>query len=130
MKWSLLGRTAALVTGAVTAAVLIGAAPASADITVDSAVCLNGASATLVNHLKPFPSATLLEWTAVLPQPYCNQANAQLRLTDDYQNHSVPVALHGTYTVSGLSVTTFWHVKVFTSQGGKDLAWVSVTISH
>jgi hypothetical protein len=130
MRWSLVGRTAAVVTGAVTAAVLVGAAPASADIIVDSAVCLNGASATMVVHPKPFPQAAQLEWTAVLPQPYCRQANAQLLLTNDSQHYAVQVSLHGTDTVTGPIGTTLWKVKVQTSQGGTDLASVWVTITR
>jgi hypothetical protein len=66
----------------------------------------------------------------VLPQPYCRQANAQLLLTNDSQHYAVQVPLHDTYTVTGPIGTTLWKVKVQTSQGGKDLASVWVTLTR
>lgn len=130
MRWSRIGRTAGVVTVAVTASVLVGAAPANADITVDSAVCLNGASATLVVHPKSVPSVAQLDWTAVLPQPYCRQANAQLVLTNDsLHNVAVQVPTQDTYTVTAPRGTSLWRLRLRTSLGQKDLASVWVTLT-
>ena len=78
MHWSKLSRAAGVVALAVTVAALVGAQPANADITVDSAVCLNLATGSLTSTnpviIQEGVPATV-EWHSTINWQYCSAAN-------------------------------------------------------
>ena len=129
MQRSHVSRAAAVVAAAVVAGVLAAPQPANADITVDSAVCLNNASGTLTSPSPFIPPAVgfdefpLLRWRATIQTTYCSQANASLRLvyggklSNPLQNPGSGLALN-----AGLYV-----LQVDTLLGSKDLASIRVT---
>ena len=127
MRWSRWSKAAVLLVPVVVA-VLVGAQPASADITVDSAICLHQATGTLTSERPVIlpDDDPVLEWTTANVQTmYCRGANAVLKLVLDNQDASVPLPAAGSADVffPGL-----WKLRLRTSLGQKDLAWITVTI--
>src|SRR4051794_456379 len=91
-------RAAGVTAAAVVAAALVGAQPAHADITVDSAVCINNASGTLTPTnpvIVPQPDFLLyarVSWQTTTDTQYCRQANGRLVLVLNGRS-SNPLAL-------------------------------------
>ena len=126
MRWSRLTRGALITAPAMLAAVLVGAQPASADITVDSAVCLSHATATVsADHPnEPGAHVAYLSWWATVDTTYCHAANASLLLVHNNKVLRSSPSASGSYTVTEWGRYT---LRVTTSMGSKDIISVSVT---
>jgi hypothetical protein len=126
MRWSSLTRGALVTAPAMLAAVLVGAQPASADITVDSAVCLNHATATVSADRPDGPDVHVayLSWWASVDTTYCHAANASLLLVHNNKVLRSSSAASGGYTVTEWG---WYTLRVATSMGSKDIISVSVT---
>ena len=124
--WSRISRLAGpiAVAGAVTAAVLVGASPANADITVDSAVCLNNATVYTENPnpVTIRPNYPYVYWNVTLPTA-CRTANASLFQTINGVRYHAEPAEGGYLTESGTLVLTLQ-----TSMSSRNLASFSVTV--
>jgi hypothetical protein len=128
MRFLRMSRAAGLVTFATIGAVLVSAAPASADITVDSAVCLSNASGSLTsaNPVVQSPNVPSFEWNATLPFTQCSQANGHLFLARVGSPTQFQVANSG-QGQSAVSATVI--LRVQTSLGRRDLAFLTLTIT-
>jgi hypothetical protein len=130
MQRSRLIRAAAVTAATVVAGALVGAQPAHADITVDSAVCLNNASGTLSpSNAVIVPQPDFLEyarvnWTSTTDNQYCSQANAALLLKHNNLTAKLSPRWGGHVNLIDPGTYTLW---VQTSLGSKYLASVSVT---
>jgi hypothetical protein len=130
MRRSRLVRAAGVTAATVVVGALVGAQPAHADITVDSAVCISNASGTLTPPnpvIAPHPDFLVYArvfWQTTTDNMYCRQANGWLVLVRGGKEGN-RIALGsgngklfdpGTYTL-----------RLHTSLGSKDLAAVTVT---
>lgn len=128
MQWLKLGRAAGVVTLAVTAAALVGAQPANADITVDSAICLNSATGSLTSTNPVIVRdglPAIVTWHFSMNSQACSAANGDVRLLRDTTvvfdnignpNSSTAVLKRGTL-----------RLRLQTSLGQKDLALLQIT---
>ena len=130
MRRSRLIRAAGVAAATMVVGALVGAQPAHADITVDSAVCINNASGTLTPPNPVIaPQPDFLEyarvfWQTTTDTTYCRQANGWLVLVRGGKegnrlalgSSSGRLFSPGTYTL-----------RLHTSLGSKDLAFVTVT---
>ena len=122
-------RAAGVTAAAVVVAALVGAPPAHADITVDSAVCISNASGTMTpttTAIVPQPDFTsyaLVYWQTTTDTMYCHQANGRLVLVHNGQI-SRPLGLG--FGNARLYTPGRYTLRLTTSVGGKDLASVQV----
>jgi hypothetical protein len=127
MHWLKLSRAAGVLASAVTAATLVGAQPANADITVDSAVCLSTATGSLTSTIPVIPAQGLpatVDWHSIISWQYCSAANGNLSLFLDntalFKNISRPDSSTAVFERGTLRL----HLQ--TSLGQKDLALLQI----
>jgi hypothetical protein len=127
MNWSKLSRAAGVVALAVTAAALVGAQPANADITVDSAVCLSIATGSLTSTIPVIPPEGLpatVDWHSTINWQYCSAANGNLSLLLDSTVLFKSITRPDSSTAVFNRGTLRLHLQ--TSVGGKDLALLQI----
>jgi hypothetical protein len=130
VQWSRLGKAAAVLVPVVGTALLVGAQPANADITVDSAVCLNNATGTLTspNPVVTWPAHPVVSWTTTGVQSmYCAGANATLVLLYEDGRYSPRKTPSGTDDVF---VAGVWTLQLRTSLSYRNLSWIRLTINN
>src|SRR5690242_2559986 len=90
--------------------ILMGAVPARADVTVDSAVCIAGATGSFrfVNPALTWPDSTGASWSASLPTA-CSGASVALveSVGHDQRAQRLAVAATGAGTVSPVRSATW-----------------------
>jgi hypothetical protein len=130
MNRSHVRRAAGGVAAAVVVGVLVGPQPANADITVDSAVCLNNASGTVTSPNPVIPPGAIfsndypmLNWQATIETTYCRQANVSLHLVRNSE-FSNPLHTPGSGRVFDPGL---YLLRVSTSLGAKDVASIRIT---
>jgi hypothetical protein len=129
MQRSRLIRAAGVAAATVVVAAVVGAQPAHADITVDSAVCISNAlgamnpSVAAIVQQPDFTSYALVYWQTTTDTMYCHQANGRLVLVHNGQV-SRPLGLG--FGNARLYTPGLYTLRLATSVGGKDLASVQV----
>ncbi|MER7276137.1 hypothetical protein ABT369_16935 [Dactylosporangium sp. NPDC000244] len=106
---------------------LVSAGPAHADITVDSAICLQNATGALTssNPVVAAPGHPTFQWTASLPYTQCAQSNGHLYLVDNGVATLLPAnSGNGVEGGPGRHVLI---LRVKTSLGQRDLSSVTLT---
>jgi hypothetical protein len=122
-------RAAGVTAATVVVAALVGAQPAHADITVDSAVCISNASGTLtppnaaIVAQPDFLEYAQVFWQTTTNNQFCRQANGQLFLVHKGVV-SRPLGLG--WGNARLTDPGLYTLRLTTSLNGRDLAWVQV----